>query len=263
MPDFILYAYIAGILVALMAGPLGAFVAWQRLSFFGHSLAHSALIGVALSLFFQIEAIFGIILISILLSIALSSLYSRQLNSRDTSMAIIAHGSLALSLVLIAIFPEAQRYVFIYLFGDILALSVDDLLFLGIALVLSFIGLIFLWNPLLRLTIHEGIAEVEGTRVYLVRTLFMILVALVVSVSLKVLGGLLMTAMLILPAATARRLARSPEQMALIATLLGIVSVIMGIEGAQYFDMPPAASIVAANLILFLTVRLLIWRSNP
>lgn len=262
MPDFLIYAYAAGILVALIAGPLGVFVAWQRLSFFGHTLAHSALIGVAMALFLDVEILWGVTFVSVMFSCLLSMLYARKSLSRDTWMALLAHGSLGVSLVFISFFPEAQRYVLTYLFGDILALTLDDVVILGLTGIFAFVSLYFLWNPLLRLTIHEGIARVEGVPVFLIRTLFMVLVALVISVSLKVLGGLLITAMLILPAATARRMVFSPEQMAIGASLIGLFAVFIGLTTAQALDSPPAASIVVASLGLFFISRLIIWRRD-
>ena len=252
----------AGILVALVSGPLGVFVAWQRISFFGHTLAHSALMGVALGLYLGIDIIFGVLLVSTVLSLALSLLYSYQKTSRDTWMALIAHGSMGISLVLISFFPQAQQYIMIYLFGDILALSPSDLFLLVLTTVGALGGMIILWKPLLKITVNEGIAWVEGTPVFLVRTLFMILVALVVSVSLKVLGGLLITAMLILPAATARRFVSTPETMCVMAILVGVVSVILGLMGAQIMDTPPAASMVVATLFLFILSRCLVWRRD-
>ena len=262
MPDFLLYAYIAGILVAILTGPLGVFVAWQRLSFFGHTLAHSALIGVALGLFLEIDVILAVALVSTILTSLLSIIYARKSLSRETWMAIIAHGSLAISLVLISLFPEAQRYVLTYLFGDILALNINDIGNLIVMTGLSLLGLYYLWTPLLRVTIHEGIARVEGVSVFWIRTAFMVLVALVISLSLKVLGGLLMTAMLIVPAATARRFAFSPEQMAILASVFGVFSVILGITGAQMMDTPPTATIVVCSLGLFVLSRILIRRQD-
>lgn len=262
MPDFLINAFVAGILVALVAGPLGVFVAWQRLSFFGHTLAHSALIGVALGLYLNIDVLLGVAFVSVLLSFFLSILHTRKSSSRDTWMALIAHGALAVSLVFISLVPESQQYIMMYLFGDILALSPTDLLYLIVTTIVALVGLFLLWNPLLRVTIHEGIARVEGVPVFWVRTSFMILVALVVSVSLKVLGGLLITAMLILPAATARRFVSSPEYMAIVAIIVGLISVFFGLTGAQLIDVPPAPFIVVANLVLFGVSRLLIWRRD-
>lgn len=259
MPEFILYAYGAGLLVALVAGPLGSFVVWKDLSFFGHTLAHSALLGVALSLAVDIDPLGGIIGVGVIFSLFLMGMHSKREMSRETGLALLSHGALALSLVFISLFPEAQRYVPTYLFGDILALSLEDVGILGLVCIGTLVILILIWNPLLRITVHEGIARTEGTWVWRTHILFMFLLTLVISVSVKVLGGLLITALLIIPAVTARPLVSSPERMAMVSSFVGMGTIVLGMEGSLYFDTPPAGTIVVISLILFLLVRGITW----
>lgn len=251
MPDFLLLALIAGLAVALVAGPLGAFAVWRRMAYFGDTLAHSALLGVTFGLLLDINLNLAVALGCLTLALILVGLQHKRFLATDTLLGILAHSTLALGLICVSLFTENRIDLLAYLFGDILSVSVSDVLTISIISFCVCIALIFLWRPLLSITVHEELALVEGVAVTAVRTALMLLMALVIAIAMKIVGVLLITALMIIPAAAARRLSRSPEAMAILASLLGCVAVILGLAASWFWDTPAGPSIVLAATGLF------------
>ena len=251
MDDFLVRALLAGLGVAAVTGPLGAFVVWRRMAFFGATLAHSALLGVALGLLLGWNLTLGVILLCAIVSLALVALRRRTRLADDTLLGILAHGTLALGLVAVAFLETVRFDLMGYLFGDILAVTERELVWIyaGGAAVLAV--LIAIWRPLLAITIHEELARAEGVAVARIDVLFMLLLTLVVAAAMKIVGILLVVALLIIPAAAARPWARTPERMALAAALLGMLSVGAGLAAALGLDTPAGPTVVLAALILF------------
>jgi zinc transport system permease protein len=252
MDDFLVRALAGGAGVAAAAGPLGVFVVWRRMAFFGSALSHSALLGVALGFLLGVNLNVGIFAVCAAIAISLVALQRRAQLSDDTLLGILAHVSLALGLIALA-FMETQRVdLMSYLFGDVLAVSITDILYIygggGVAIA----ALALMWRPLLSATVHEELAIVEGVPVAAVNLGFMLLLALVVALAMKVVGVLLVTSLIIIPAAAARRTTRTPEQMAALAGVLGCVAVAGGLWGSAAFDTPSGPSIVLAAFALFL-----------
>lgn len=258
MDDFILRAFIAGLLVVLVSGPLGCVIVWRRMAYFGDTLAHAALLGTALSLSFQFSSFLGVIFIGLIVSFSLVAFERKGDISTDTLLGILAHGSLAFGLVLLAFMQNQGMRVDLmaYLFGDILAVTETDLLWMLAVVVFVIISLKLIWRSLLSIAVHEELARSEGIAVDRVRLKFMLLIALIVAVAMKVVGILLITALLIIPAASARRFASSPESMAVFAILFGVVSVVSGVAASMQWDSPTGPSIVAASVIAFFLTRL-------
>ena len=256
MDDFFIRALVGGVGVALVAGPLGAFVVWRRMAYFGAAMAHSALLGVALGFLLSVDLNLAVIVVCIALALLLVGLQRQQALATDTLLGILAHGALAVGLVVLAFVETLRVDLMSYLFGDVLAVTGHDLAWIygGGAIVL--IALAVIWRPLLAATVHEELAEVEGVRIGAVRLAFMLLLAVVIAVGLKVVGILLVTSLLIVPAAAARWLAKTPEQMALWASAIGAVAVIAGLGGSLAWDTPAGASIVVAAMALFVIVTL-------
>ncbi|MGB0747383.1 MAG: metal ABC transporter permease [Magnetospiraceae bacterium] len=256
MDDFLLRALAAGLVIALAAAPLGCFMVWRRMAYFGDTLAHSALLGVALGAIAGLAPLAGVLVVSLAVASLLAVLQRRRLLplAADTLLGILSHGALALGLVAVSVSGGGQGDLMGYLFGDILAVSADDLviLSLGGACLLGVVAL--LWRPLLSITASEDLARVDGVPVGLVRFLFMALVAVAVAGAMKAVGVLLVTALLIIPAATARPLSRSPEGMALRGALVGMASVIGGLGASFLIDVPTGPMIVVMSLIAFVIV---------
>lgn len=251
MDDFLTRALLGGFGVALAAGPLGAFVVWRRMAYFGDTLAHSGLLGVALGMVLQINPQLGVAATCLLIAIALVLLQRQHALAADTLLGILAHTSLSLGLVTLAFLETVRIDLTSYLFGDILAISFNDLYWIWGGALLALAALVRLWRPLLAATVHEELAQVEGVPVFAVRLAFMLLIAIVIAVAMKVVGILLITSLLIIPAATARRFAHSPESMAVLASGLGCVAVGAGLWASLRWDTPAGPSVVVAATTLF------------
>ncbi len=258
LDGFFLRALLAGIGVALVAGPLGCFIVWRRMAYFGDTMAHSALLGVALSFLLGTSLTAGVFVIAALVSVALLLLERRGTLSTDALLGILSHSTLAIGLVMLAFMSWVRVDLMGFLFGDILAVSDVDVLLVwaGGAVVLA--GVVALWRPLLAATVSTEIAEAEGLRPERARIAFMLLMAAVIAIAMKVVGILLITALLVVPAATARRFAATPEAMAVLAALIGAVAAVAGLAGSLAWDTPSGPSIVVAALVLFLA-SLLPW----
>jgi zinc transport system permease protein len=251
MDDFTLRALIAGCGLALAMGPLGVFVVWRRMAYFGDTLAHSALLGVALGFAFGVAPITGVIAVCVALALALLLLRRNRVLAEDTLLGVLAHSSLSLGVVAVALVGAVRIDLMSYLFGDILAVSWGEIasIYGGVTLVL--IALVFLWRPFLSLTVHEELARVEGVDALRTQIAFMVLIALVIALAMKLVGMLLVTALLILPAACVRRFARTPEQMAVGAALAGCLAVALGIALSFAGNLPTGPAIVVAAAALF------------
>jgi zinc transport system permease protein len=250
MPDFLLYALAAGLTVAMVAGPLGTLVVWQRLAYFGDTLAHSALLGTALGLLLSVNPWWTVLGVSIAVGGLLALLQNRPQLSADSLLGIISHGSLALGLVAISL-SGIRVDLNGYLFGDLLAVTRADLALIAAVGAIIVALLVRFWDPLLAITVHAELAAVEGLPVARLRLLQLVLLALLVAVAMKVVGVLLVTALLIIPANIARPWARSPEHMAILAALMGGTAVLAGIAASMWLDTPTGASVVLSAALIF------------
>jgi zinc transport system permease protein len=251
MDDFLLRALLAGLGVALVAAPLGCFVVWRRMAYFGDSLAHSALLGVALGFLFGIDRTVAVIALCLALALLIVSLQQQRRLATDTLLGIMSHGALSLGLVAVSLLETVRVDLMAYLFGDILAVTQTDLLWIWGGGIAALAALAFLWRPLLAITVHEELARVEGVNAGAVRLWFMLLVALVIATAMKIVGVLLITSLLILPAAAARRFAPSPEAMALGAAAVAMLAVAAGLAMSLHWDTPAGPSIVLASAAIF------------
>lgn len=254
--DFIIRAFIGGVLVAIVAGPLGTFVVWRRMAYFGDTLAHSALLGVALGFLLSLNLNLSVIAVCLGLALLLVFLQHQQRLASDTLLGILAHSTLSLGMVAVAFLEGIRIDLMAYLFGDILAISYHDLGWILGGGLLALVILGVLWRPLLAMTVHEDLARVEGVPATLVSMLFMLLIAVVIAVAMKVVGVLLITSLMIIPAATARRLANTPEQMAWFAAGFGCLAVVGGLGGSLRWDTPTGPSIVVMAAVLFGVIHL-------
>nr|WP_240492868.1 zinc ABC transporter permease subunit ZnuB [Candidatus Terasakiella magnetica] len=252
MDDFFMRALIAGVGLAIVVGPLGCFVVWRRMAYFGDTMAHSALLGVALSFLFDISLMIGVFGVAALVSLLLITLQKRKSLPTDALLGILSHSALAIGLVLVAFMAWLRIDLMGYLFGDILSVSVGDIAMIyggGIA-ILAVLALI--WRGLLAASVSEELAEVEGLKPERTKLIFMLLMAGVVAIAIKIVGILLITALLIIPAATARRFATTPEVMAVLASIFGVMSVIGGLFSSLQYDTPSGPSIVVMAVVLFI-----------
>ncbi len=249
---FFLRALIAGIGVALLAGPFGCFIIWRRMAYFGDTMAHSALLGITLSLMLEINTSIGVFVIASALALALVFLQARADLPSDTILGILSHSTLAAGLIVIGLMTSNRVDMMAYLFGDVLAVDQQDLWVIWIGGALALLVLVLIWRPLLAGTVNAELASAEGQRPQTARLVFLILLAAVIAIAIKIVGILLITALLVIPAASARRFATSPESMAVLAAALGSIAVASGLSASMQWDTPAGPAIVVAALLLFL-----------
>jgi zinc transport system permease protein len=251
LDDFIVRAILGGVGVAALAGPLGCFVVWRRMAFFGHALAHSALLGIALGALLAIDLNLATMTVCLAFAIALLLLQRQPGLSTDTILGILAHTALALGLVVLSFLEWLRVDLMAYLFGDVLAVTAGDLIWIWGGGAVALMALLWLWSALLSITLNEELAQAEGVDVGRVQFGFVLVMALAVAIGMKIVGILLIVSLLVIPAAAARHLARTPEQMAALAALIGALAVVMGIGGSLQWDTPAGPTIVLATAMLF------------
>lgn len=252
LDDFFVRALLAGIGLALTTGPLGCFVIWRRMAYFGDTMAHSALLGVAMSLLLSINLMVSVFVVAATVSLLLLVLQRRQALSSDALLGILSHATLAIGLVMVAFMSWVRIDLIAFLFGDILAVTVTDIAIVWGGGIFVLAALAYLWRPLLAATVNAELAEAEGLKPERARLIFMLLMALVIAIAMKIVGIMLITALLIIPAAAARRFSATPEVMAVFASVIGAAAVVGGLFGSLTYDTPSGPSIVVAALVLFL-----------
>jgi zinc transport system permease protein len=250
--DFFTRAVLAGLGVALVAGPLGCFVVWRKLAYFGDTLAHAALLGVALSLLADVNVTLAVFAVALCVAFSLLALQKRSALSSDALLGMLSHGSLAIGLLALAFMTWVRMDLMGLLFGDLLAVTHFDLAIVygGGAFVLA--ALLFAWKPLFAVTVNRDLAAAEGIDVAVYDVVLMVLLAAVVAVSIKIVGVMLITSLLIIPAGAARRLSKGPAMMAVLAAVIGMIAVLGGLFASLEFNTPSGPSIVAVALVLFL-----------
>ena len=256
LDDFLVRAALAGIGISLAAAPLGCFIVWRRMAYFGDATAHAAMLGVALSLTLSTSIFAGVLFISLLMAITVSTLSGKGY-AMDTLLGVMAHSSLAVGLVAVSFLSGVRIDLMAYLFGDILAVGKTDLMIIwaGAALVLLMVG--FRWSALLLSTLNPDLALASGISPRREQLVLTIALAIVVAVAIKVVGVLLIAAMLIIPAASARRFSRTPEVMALMAAIIGASGNVAGLALSYHLDSPTGPTIVCVLAAMFVALNTL------
>ena len=253
LDDFFFRALFATLAVALVAGPTGCVILWQRKAYFGDTMAHSALLGVVLGVILGLNPEAGVFGVAFLVAVAVVALQRVSRLAGDTILGVLAHSTLAIGLVAMALTDNYRQYeLTAYLFGDVLAVGREDLILIGSGALFGLAVLAAIWRSLVAATLHEGLAAAEGAKPLRNQLLYMALVAAVVAVGMQVVGALLVVALMIVPAAAARTLAHTPEQMALIAILIATLSGALGLYSSLWFDTPAGPSIVTVAAFIFL-----------
>ena len=262
LDDFIVRAIIAGIGIALVTGPLGCFVVWRRLSFFGDTLAHSALLGVLISITLDINVSLTIFVVASLVAILLLRLERTTNLAGDSLLGLISHSSLAIGLVILGFLSFIRFDVMGVLFGDILSVNSNDLLVIWIGGALILVVLSYIWKPLFASTVNYELAEAEGMKPERVNAIFTILLAALIAISIKMIGVLLITGLLIIPTAMARNLSDNPRQMVILSIIGGLLSVLIGLYASFEINTSSGPSIVVVAFILFILSLMRIRKKN-
>ncbi|MEZ9339340.1 zinc ABC transporter permease subunit ZnuB [Vibrio splendidus] len=252
MLEFLLPSILAGLGIALIAGPLGSFVVWRKMAYFGDTLAHASLMGLALGFLFNINLYLALLICCLMLAVLLVTLQKQKLVATDTLLGILAHSALSLGLVAVSFLDNVRVDLMSYLFGDLLAVSPTDLVFIYAGAAVIGVVLAIFWRPLLSTTVNEDLAAVDGINIDLMRLILMLLVGIVIAVGMKFVGALIMTSLLIIPAATARKFANTPEQMAFLASIIGSIAVFGGLSLSWFYDTPAGPSVVISAAAMFM-----------
>ncbi len=256
MEDFILRAVLAAVGISIIAGSLGCFVIWKRMSYFSESISHSALLGVSLGLASGIGIHFGLVLVGAGFALLIVFLQERKFLSNDAILGIFSHIALSLGIVVLSLVGNPNTDYFSFLFGDILSITNADIVWVYSVLIIIVSLLGFFWQRLLLLTLNEDLAKAEGLGHMIYQMLFMLMIAMAVSVSVQIVGVLLITSLLIIPPAIARVLAKSPVQMVFQSIFVSIIAVMIGLSASMYYDLATGPAIVIALGILFVVSQL-------
>jgi zinc transport system permease protein len=249
---FLLRALLAGLGLAIVAAPLGCFVVWRRMAYYGETVAQAGLIGVALGLAFSLNLTGSVLVATVAVSLLLVLLSRQQVVPFDSLLGLLAHAALAAGVIAASQVRGPQVDLMAFLFGDIFAITSGDLRWILFGGGAALAALTFVWRPLLAISVHEDLAAAESIPVERIKLIFVIVLALVVAIAIKIVGVLLTIAFLIMPAAAARPMSETPEQMALFAAIFGMLSVVLGLFVSVSFDTPGGPSIVLMLALFFL-----------
>lgn len=252
MFELLLPPLLAGIILSLITGPLGTFVVWRKMSYFGDTLSHAALLGIALSFLLNINPFYAVIFLTVILAVGLIVLELQQKLAIDTLLGILAHSSLSLGVVVISLLNNIRVDLMGYLFGDLLSITLNDIYYILFGTIIVSIILYLNWNRFLFITVSEELAFSNGINIIKTKFILTLLLALTIALAMKFVGALIITSLLIIPAATARCYAKSPEQMAIFAIIIGIISVIGGLIISAFYDSPTGPSVVITNAFIFI-----------
>jgi zinc transport system permease protein len=248
---FLMRALLAGIGLAVIAAPLGCFVVWRRMAYYGETVAQAGLIGIAAGLALSLNLTASVLVVTLAVSALLVLLSRQQIVPFDSLLGLLAHAALAVGVIAASLVRGPQLDLMAFLFGDIFAITSTDLRWIYIGGAVALVALVFVWRPLLALSVHEDLAAAEGVPTDRIKLMFVLVLALVVAIAIKIVGVLLTIAFLIMPAAAARPLSETPEQMALFAAIFGALSVALGLFVSVTFDTPGGPSIVLMLALFF------------
>ncbi len=252
LDDFFVRALIAGIGVAIVTGPLGCFVVWRRLSYFGDTLSHSALLGVTLAFSLSINISLSVFFVSGIIALLLLSLQKRTKLPSDALLGMLAHSSIAVGLVIVGFLTFIRFDIMGLLFGDILSVTKNDIFIVWFGGTLILIVLYSIWKSLFAATVNYDLAAAEGMNPDRSNIIFTLLLAGVIAISIKMIGVLLITGLLIMPPAMARNLSSNPRQMVFLSILGGVTAVVAGLFSSLEFNTASGPSIIVVALMLFI-----------
>ena len=248
---FMQRALMGGVLTGMTGGLMGSFTILRQLSFFSDTLGHSALLGISIGFLLGLDPSWILMPFTVIFALGVTYFLEHTDLWTDALLNIVYSASLAIGIILLSLREDYQGGINSLLFGDILAVQTGDLAFSGALLVVC---ALFIWLTLrsqILLTLHEPMAISRGVAVSTQRTAFIVLLSLMVGISIKAVGVLLISAFIVIPACAARLLSRTFTQYILISTVLGALSAILGVTASALLDLPSGPSIVAVQLSLF------------
>jgi len=252
---FIQRALIASLIVGILCPFVGNFVVLRKMSFFSDAISHSAFAGIAVGALLGIDLSLSSLVVAILIAFFIAFLSEKTTLSHDTIIGIAFSGSIATGILIIGMLKGYRMDVFTFLFGDILAITRTDLVLLLLICIISIGVLTVFLKPFLQITFNRELARIEGINVRVFEYMLFFIIAVVVTVSLKIIGIILVTSLLIVPAAAAKNLASSMKHLFVLSCVFGIISGITGLLGSVYLNTPSGPTIVLVSIgIFFLTM---------
>ncbi len=253
--DFLLRAFLAGAIIALAAAPLGCLVVWRRMAYFGDATGHAALLGIALAMAASLPLMLGVIAVAMAMALAVTFATQRGTYAMDTVLGVFSHSALAIGLVAAGLLPNVRLNLIDTLLGNILTVSANDIIFIAIGGVAILVIMTIFWRSLLNATLSPELLVAEGGSLLRDRLIFTLTLALFVALSIKLVGVLLITAMLILPAAAAAAIAKSPERMVIYSSIIGVLSVFGGLWLSWEADTQAGPSIIVVASLWFVILN--------
>lgn len=252
MTDCILKALLAGIGIAIISGPIGSVMMWRRMTYFGDALAHATLLGASIAIILNINIYCGLIAISLIIATLLTIITEQQKFTNDATLSILSHIILAVGLISATLSKNTRIDLLGYLYGDILSISSMDVIYIYVIdiIILSILSLV--WDKLVFITIHKELAIAEGIKEKTIKWLFILLVSLIFIVATRLVGILLINSLLIIPCSIAKMWAKSTKQMAVLGSIFGCITIVIGIIAALIWDLPTGPAIVVSSALLFL-----------
>ena len=257
MDNFILLAIISGIGIAFITGLLGCFVVWKKMAYFGESLGHSAVLGIGIGLLLGIGDNIAVLLVIITFSLIVTYLQNKEAFSNDLILAVLAHGLLSIGIILISINPDPNFNLHSFLFGDILTVSLNEIFLIFLSAIFIYLIILTNWKALLITIISKDLAKSQNINNFKIELLFTFTMALAVAISIKIIGALLITSMLIIPSSCAKQLVNNPKNMVIISIIISILSILIGILCSYYFDIPSGPAIILTSFSAFFIINLL------
>jgi ABC-type Mn2+/Zn2+ transport system permease subunit len=258
--DYLTYPFIQrALLASVMAGILcpfvGNFVVLRRMSFFSDAISHSAFAGIAVGAMLGADLSMSSVIVAILIALLIAFLSEKTTLSHDTVIGVAFSGAIATGMLVMGMLKGYRADLFAYLFGDILAITNNDLLLILAVTILTITSLLLFLKPFLQITFNRDLAKVEGINVRFFEYLLFLIIAVVITVSLKIVGIILVTSLLIVPAASAKNLASSMKRLFMLSSFFGVLAGIVGLIGSVYLDTPSGPTIVLVSIgIFFLTM---------
>lgn len=252
---FIQRALLASVMVGVLCPFVGNFVVLRRMSFFSDAISHSAFAGIAAGALLGIDLSLSSVIVAMLIALLIAFLSEKTTLSHDTIIGVAFSGAIASGMLVIGMLKGYRADLFAFLFGDILAITDKDLLLIFLVSIVTITLLLVFLKPFLQITFNRDLARVEGVNVRFFEYLLFLIIAIVITVSLKIVGIILVTSLLIVPAASAKNLASSMKRLFVLSSLFGVVSGITGLLGSIYLNSSSGPTIVLVSIgIFFLTL---------
>ncbi len=250
--DFMQRAFIAGIIIAILASVSGTFVVLRRYSMISETLAHSALVGVAVGLVAGFNPLWMAVIVAILAAWLIEYLRSEFALYSDAVLAILLSGSLAIAVIIVSLGGAFNNSLFSYLFGSILSVSYEDVVTISIFGSIALALLLMFSKELYFIAYDEEVAKTSGIKVKLLNFLLVSVVAVIIALSIRVVGSLLIGALMVIPTISALQYKQGFFKTGLISMFIALLAVIAGMILSYHFSLPSGATIVLCVLVIFI-----------